>query len=104
MSWVKKLWNRMFADEVEDEVEQQHSAPVEQQKANVPFRFPVITDEEREVFLNKERSGEKVTMAEVREELMRRPKQPVNQNPRSEFRPEPRQAQRPVARPTVQPQ
>lgn len=104
MSWVKKLWNRMFADEVEEAFEQEQSLPLEQQRANVPFRFPVITDEEREVFLNKEQSGQKVTMAEVREELMRRPKQPINQNPRSAFRPEPRAAQRAAARPPVQPQ
>lgn len=104
MSWVKKLWNRMFADEVEETIEQEHSVPVEQQKAHVPFRFPVITDEEREVFLNKEQSGQKVTMAEVREELMRRPKQPVKQNARSEFRPEPKPVQRTAARPSVLPQ
>lgn len=94
MSWVKKVWNRMFADEVEEEVEQEHTAPVEQKSAHVPFRFPLITDEEREIFLKKEQSGQKVTMAEVREELIRRPLQPVEQPIRREPRREPEPAQR----------
>lgn len=90
MSWVKKVWNRMFADEVEEEAEHEYTAPVEQKSAHVPFRFPLITDEEREIFLKKEQSGQKVTMAEVREELIRRPSQFSQEPVRREVRPEPK--------------
>ncbi|WP_281864415.1 DNA translocase FtsK [Planomicrobium okeanokoites] len=90
MSWVKKVWSRMFADEVEEEAEQEYTVPVEQKSAHVPFRFPLITDEEREIFLKKEQSGQKVTMAEVREELIRRPSQLAQQPVRREVRPEPK--------------
>ncbi|RLQ91846.1 DNA translocase FtsK [Planomicrobium sp. Y74] len=102
MSWVKKVWNRMFADEVEEEVEQEYTAPVEQKSAHVPFRFPLITDEEREIFLRKEQSGQQVTMAEVREELIRRPLQPAEQPLRREPRREPTPIQRQVSRPPIQ--
>ena len=90
MSWVKKVWSRMFADEVEEDAEQEYTVPVEQKSAHVPFRFPLITDEEREIFLKKEQSGQKVTMAEVREELIRRPSQLAQQPVRREVRPEPK--------------
>lgn len=99
MSWVKNLWNRMFADEREEEVEPEYEAPVESANRNVPFRFPVITDEEREIFLKREQNGEKVTMAEVREELVRRPLRPA-QNERREFHPEPVPVKRPVRQAT----
>ncbi|HSJ36704.1 MAG TPA: hypothetical protein VK945_00650, partial [Planococcus sp. (in: firmicutes)] len=94
MSWVKKVWNRMFTDEVEHEIETKYEAPVEKKNSHVPFRFPLITDEEREVFLKKEQSGEKVTMAEVREELIHRPLQMAQQPVRREIRPEPKPVQR----------
>lgn len=102
MSWVKKVWNRMFADEVEEEVEQEYAAPVEQKNTHVPFRFPLITDEEREIFLKKEQSGQKVTMEEVREELIRRPLQPTEQPLRREPHREPEPIQRQVPRPPAQ--
>lgn len=102
MSWVKKVWNRMFQDEIEEEIEQEYEAPVEQKSTHVPFRFPLITDEEREIFLKKEQSGEKVTMAEVREELIRRPSQMVQQPVRSEIRPEPKPVQSQSPRQPVQ--
>lgn len=102
MSWVKKIWNRMFTDEVEEEIEPEVEAPLEQRSSHVPFRFPLITDEEREVFLKKEQSGEKVTMAEVREELIRRPSQMAPPPIRREIRPEPRPLQRQAPRPAVQ--
>ncbi|WP_422122879.1 DNA translocase FtsK [Planococcus sp. X10-3] len=99
MSWVKKVWNRMFVDDTEEEIEPEYTAPVEQKRSHVPFRFPLITDEEREVFLKKEQSGEKVTMAEVREELRSRPTQMAQSPVRREIRPEPRMATRqPVQR------
>lgn len=102
MSWVKKVWNRMFTDEVEEEIEQEPAAPAVKENSHVPFRFPLITDEEREVFLKKEQSGEKVTMAEVREELIRRPSQRIPQPDRRERRPEPKPVQRQAPRPAVQ--
>lgn len=104
MSWVKKVWNRMFTDEIEEEVEQEIEAPVEKKNSHVPFRFPLITDEEREVFLKKEQSGEKVTMAEVREELIRRPLTSEHQPVQRETRPDPEPAafQRQAPRPPVQ--
>ena len=103
MSWVKKVWNRMFTDEVEEEIEPKYEAPVEQKRSHVPFRFPLITDEEREVFLRKEQSGEKVTMAEVREELIRRPSQTLQQRVSPEKRPEPRPEPRLEPRPLQRP-
>ncbi|MCM3611510.1 FtsK/SpoIIIE domain-containing protein [Planococcus sp. MERTA32b] len=102
MSWVKKVWNRMFADEVEEEAEQEYTAPVEQKSAHVPFRFPLITDEEREIFLKKEQSGQKVTMAEVREELIRRPSQVAQEPVRREARPLPKPIQRQSPRQPLQ--
>lgn len=78
----------MFPDEVDEEIEHEQAAPVEQKSAHVPFRFPLITDEEREIFLKKEQTGEKVTMAEVREELIRRPSHQVHQTVQREIRKE----------------
>ncbi|WP_033542279.1 DNA translocase FtsK [Planococcus sp. CAU13] len=95
MSWVKKIWNRMFTDEVEEEVTPEYEAPIEQPGRNVPFRFPLITDEEREIFLKREASGEKVTMAEVRQELVRRPRQPSPSEQREKLA-ESRAVRRPV--------
>lgn len=100
MSWVKKIWNRMFADEREEETGPEYEAPIESIDKHVPFRFPLITDEEREVFLKREQNGEKVTMAEVREELIRRPLRQA-QTERRDNRREPAQVKRP-ARPGSQ--
>lgn len=56
MSWVKNLWNRMFPEDTEEEYEEiekeiESSSSARPQRA--PFRFPLITDEEKGSFIKQ---------------------------------------------------
>lgn len=55
MSWVKNLWSRMFPeDSEENEAEVEWQEPPAEKTERVPFRFPVIPDEEKEVIYKEE--------------------------------------------------
>ncbi|MEZ0479826.1 DNA translocase FtsK [Planococcus sp. SSTMD024] len=53
MSWMKNMWNKMFAEDTETEEKPfvrsegtQHVEPKPQESKPAPFRFPLISDEE----------------------------------------------------------
>ena len=84
MSWVKNLWSRMFPEDMEEnEIEAEWTEPPVVKTEKAPFRFPVIPDEEKEVFYKQE---------------VQRPAEPIyRETPKSEVpyrrpasRPEPR--------------
>ncbi|TWT12481.1 DNA translocase FtsK [Planomicrobium sp. CPCC 101079] len=61
MGWVKNIWTRMFSSDRSEENEevqweQAPSAPIEP----TPFRFPLIPDDEKEVFLKRDATLVKV--------------------------------------------
>ncbi|MDN7240204.1 DNA translocase FtsK [Planococcus sp. N028] len=73
MSWVKNIWNRMFPDDIEEEnteVEWEQ-APV-QRAEPTPFRFPLIPDDEKEVFLKRD-----AQLVKVEPHLQRKTPQPI---------------------------
>ncbi|MCJ1908535.1 DNA translocase FtsK [Planococcus ruber] len=56
MSWVKNLWSRMFPEDTEEDYEEieKESEPVSSARPKrAPFRFPVITDEEKGSFIKQ---------------------------------------------------
>ncbi|MGK7378059.1 DNA translocase FtsK [Planococcus sp. 1R117A] len=56
MSWFKNIWDRLFFQDTEEEVnevvEEQEAAPKAPSRKS-PFRFPVITDAEKSKFLKQ---------------------------------------------------
>ncbi|MDN7246040.1 DNA translocase FtsK [Planococcus shenhongbingii] len=56
MSWFKNIWDRLFFQDTEEEVnevaKEQEAAPKAPSKKS-PFRFPVITDDEKSKFLKQ---------------------------------------------------
>ena len=76
MSWVKNLWNRMFPEDTEEEhkefePETESSSLARPEKA--PFRFPLITDEEKGSFIKHSPGTEK-----LRDGFNRADEQPVS--------------------------
>lgn len=57
MSWVKKVWSRLFTEGTEEEavepVREPDTAKIERPK-KAPFRFPLISDNEKDKFAQKE--------------------------------------------------
>lgn len=56
MSWMKNVWNRLFPDETESEIPETNHEPEQRETRIVqkaPFRFPLISDEEKTQFLNR---------------------------------------------------
>lgn len=59
MSWVKNVWNRLFPEETESEIPEISHQPEQREIRKVqkaPFRFPLISDEEKAQFLNRSNS------------------------------------------------
>ncbi|MGO1058791.1 DNA translocase FtsK [Planococcus sp. FY231025] len=73
MSWVKKVWSRLFTEGTEEDavepVREPHPAELERPK-KAPFRFPLISDNEKEKFVKSE-------SAPVPPAPRRRPSSPV---------------------------
>lgn len=96
MSWIKNLWDRLFFQDTDEEIievapEQETEPDVRPKKS--PFRFPVITDTEKEAFLKQNprgRLGESVQREKTKAEALhtapkRRPHSPaLNQSRRHE--------------------
>ncbi|WKA52290.1 DNA translocase FtsK [Planococcus liqunii] len=94
MSWIKNLWDRLFFQDTDEEIievapEQETEPDVRPKKS--PFRFPVITDTEKEAFLKQNPRGrlaETVKREKPKAETLhtapkRRPHSPaLNQNRR----------------------
>lgn len=57
MSWVKKVWSRLFTEDAEEitaePVREPETAEIERPK-KAPFRFPLISDNEKEKFVKAE--------------------------------------------------
>lgn len=97
MSWIKNLWNRLFFQDTDEEIievapEQETEPDVRPKKS--PFRFPVITDTEKEAFLKQNPRGrlaEPVKREKPKAEALhtapkRRPHSPaLNQNRRNDL-------------------
>ncbi|TWT26406.1 DNA translocase FtsK [Planomicrobium sp. CPCC 101110] len=61
MGWVKNIWKRMFSSDIEEENTQMEWEQSEPQQAEpTPFRFPLIPDDEIEVFLKRDATLVKV--------------------------------------------
>ncbi|GKW46656.1 DNA translocase FtsK [Planococcus sp. NCCP-2050] len=63
MSWVKNLWSRMFPEDTEEdyeEVEKETSSASSARPQRAPFRFPVITDEEKGSFIKQNPRNDKL--------------------------------------------
>lgn len=102
MSWVKSLWNRMFAEDTEErETEVQWEEQPVQQPEKIPFRFPVITDKEREEFLRREAAAEDQIVPLYKENRKTETRKP-DQN--TDWERGPRLAPRPERRPEWQPE
>lgn len=59
MSWMKNVWSRLFPDETESEIPETNHEPEQREIRKVqkaPFRFPLISDEEKTQFLNRSNS------------------------------------------------
>lgn len=53
MSWVKNIWNRLFTEAEEEETAEnvlKQDKPVTERPKKAPFRFPVISDNEKDRF------------------------------------------------------
>lgn len=97
MSWIKNLWDRLFFQDTDEEIievapEQETEPDVRPKKS--PFRFPVITDTEKEAFLKQNPRGrlaEPVKREKPKAEALhtapkRRPHSPaLNQNRRNDL-------------------
>lgn len=97
MSWIKNLWDRLFFQDTDEEIievapEQETEPDVRPKKS--PFRFPVITDTEKEAFLKQNPRGrlaEPVKREKPKAEALhtapkRRPHSPaLNQNRRHDL-------------------
>ncbi|MGI2326312.1 DNA translocase FtsK [Planococcus sp. YIM B11945] len=61
MSWIKNIWNRMFPDDAEEEnVQVEREEVPAAKKTAPPFRFPLIPDNEKDVFINREAAAESI--------------------------------------------
>lgn len=63
MSWVKNLWSRMFPEDTEEdyeEVEKETTSASSVRPQRAPFRFPVITDEEKGSFIKQNPRNDKL--------------------------------------------
>lgn len=57
MSWVKNVWNRLFTEAEEEETAEnvlKQEKPVTERPKKAPFRFPVISDNEKDRFKDTE--------------------------------------------------
>ena len=57
MSWVKNVWNRLFTEAEEEEAAEnvlKQDKPVTERPKKAPFRFPVISDNEKDRFKDTE--------------------------------------------------
>ncbi|PSL31092.1 S-DNA-T family DNA segregation ATPase FtsK/SpoIIIE [Planomicrobium soli] len=70
MGWVKNIWKRMFPEDLEEESKEAdwEQAPP-QQKGPTPFRFPLIPDDEKEVFIRRDATLVKIEPSMKKEKL-----------------------------------
>ncbi|RNF40805.1 DNA translocase FtsK [Planococcus salinus] len=86
MSWVKNIWTRIFPDDTEEDeykAEEWTEEP-EESREKAPFRFPLISDEEKEEFIHHTTSRKPIDYPIKKEpERAERPKRMVpSQKPR----------------------
>lgn len=63
MSWVKKFWSRLFPEDMEEdhqEIEKENGSASPARPQRAPFRFPVITDEEKGSFIKQNPRNDKL--------------------------------------------
>lgn len=87
MSWVKNLWHRLFREDTEEvgtEI-QWEEEPV-QKSDKTPFRFPLIPDEDKEVFFESDSIVEK-TKAPVANDEFEKPAAKLAEPVRRNFEP-----------------
>ncbi|WP_416144396.1 DNA translocase FtsK [Planococcus koreensis] len=61
MSWVKNIWNRLFTEAEEEETAEnvlKQDKPVPERPKKAPFRFPVISDNEKDRFKETDPAAE----------------------------------------------